>query len=606
TTSGGTVGWTYSVADNATDDLAAGQTATESFTVSIADGHGGTVDQIVTVTVTGTNEAPTIVAGSTTATGAVTEDATTPDLSTTGTIAFNDVDLIDTHTASVTAASGNTLGGTLTLGAVSESATTSGGTVGWTYTVADNATDDLAAGQTATESFTVTIADGHGGTVDQIVTVTVTGTNEAPTIVAAATTATGAVTEDATTPDLSTTGTIAFNDVDLIDTHTASVTPDSGNTLGGTLTLGAVSESATTSGGTVGWTYTVADNATDDLAAGQTATESFTVSIADGHGGTVDQIVTVTVTGTNEAPTIVAGATTATGAITEVAGTTGSTSADSASGSIAFGDVDLLDTHTISQDAPTFVLSGGSLTSQQISVLTAASTLSLNTSDSTSTGAGAVAWSYSAQDKTFDFLAAGQTLAVTYLVSVKDGHGGTVGQNVVVTITGTNDAPVLNANGGSLSYTENQSATAIDSAVTASDVDSPNLTGATVSIAAGFVSGEDVLAFTNQNGITGTYNAATGVLTLTGSATAAQYQAALEAVTYFNASDNPSGATRTISYQVDDGQAANHASNIVTSTVTVTPVNDAPVAAAPSTHYAATEQTSLTLKNTGLSVSDVD
>ena len=59
--------------------------------------------------------------------------------------------------------------------------------------------------------------------------------------------------------------------------------------------MGAVSESATTEPGTVGWTYTVADDATDYLAEGQTATERFTVTIDDGHGGTVDQTVTITV-----------------------------------------------------------------------------------------------------------------------------------------------------------------------------------------------------------------------------------------------------------------------------------------------------------------------
>ena len=84
--------------------------------------------------------------------------------------------------------------------------------------------------------------------------------------------------------------------------------------------MGAVSESATTEPGTVGWTYTVADDATDYLAEGQTATESFTVTISDGHGGTVDQVVTITVTGTNEAPTITA-ATDASGNVTEDATT---------------------------------------------------------------------------------------------------------------------------------------------------------------------------------------------------------------------------------------------------------------------------------------------
>ena len=46
-------------------------------------------------------------------------------------------------------------------------------------------------------------------------------------------------------------------------------------------------------------------------------------------------------------------------------------------------------------------------------------------------------------------------------------------------------------------------------------------------IARGFSTG-DQLNFTNQNGITGSYNASTGALTLTGTASVATYQAALE------------------------------------------------------------------------------
>src|SRR5205823_1586030 len=131
----------------------------------------------------------------------------------------------------------------------------------------------------------------------------------------------------------------------------------------------------------------------------------------------------------------------------------------------------------------------------------------------------------------------------------------TVTQTETITITGTNDAPVVAANGGSLSYTENQATTAIDTVLTLSDVDSTNLTGATVSITANFAVGQDVLGFTAQNGISGSYNTATGVLTLSGTASVANYQAALRSVTYFNRSDNPSGATRTISFQVNDGAA---------------------------------------------------
>ena len=61
--------------------------------------------------------------------------------------------------------------------------------------------------------------------------------------------------------------------------------------------------------------------------------------------------------------------------------------------------------------------------------------------------------------------------------------------------------------------------------------------------AGNFHSGEDSLSFTNQNGITGTYNSGTGVLTLTGTTTVANYQTALRSVTYTNGSENPSADT---------------------------------------------------------------
>ena len=78
-----------------------------------------------------------------------------------------------------------------------------------------------------------------------------------------------------------------------------------------------------------------------------------------------------------------------------------------------------------------------------------------------------------------------------------------------------------------------------------------------------------MLGFVDQNGITGSYNAATGILTLSGTASVGDYQAALRSVTYFNSSASPSSAVRTVSFQADDGQAANHASNVATSTINV-------------------------------------
>ena len=74
-------------------------------------------------------------------------------------------------------------------------------------------------------------------------------------------------------------------------------------------------------------------------------------------------------------------------------------------------------------------------------------------------------------------------------------------------------------------------------------------------ITGNYVNGQDVLGFTNQNGITGSFNAATGTLTLTGTATVANYQTALRSVTYVNTSDNPSGLARTVTIITNDGAA---------------------------------------------------
>lgn len=136
-----------------------------------------------------------------------------------------------------------------------------------------------------------------------------------------------------------------------------------------------------------------------------------------------------------------------------------------------------------------------------------------------------------------------------------------------------NDRPSVSA-GGTLAYTENASAAAIDSTLTLSDTENDAITSATVSVSSGFAWG-DTLGFVNQNGITGSYNSGTGVLTLSGSATAANYQAALRSVTFASSSDDPTAtsASRTITWVASD---AGGASTGVTSTVNLTAVNDAP------------------------------
>ena len=163
-----------------------------------------------TITITGTNDTPTIVVGQTTPTGGVVEDSNvnaSGNITTGGTITFNDVDLTDTHTASFVFSSSHASGslpgfadntsiGTFALTPVSEvpADANDNGSVGWTFTLDDSdpVLQSLAEGQTITLVYIVTVSDGHGGTVDQDVTVTVTGSqspNHAPTIVGELTTA---------------------------------------------------------------------------------------------------------------------------------------------------------------------------------------------------------------------------------------------------------------------------------------------------------------------------------------------------------------------------------------------------------------------------------
>lgn len=144
---------------------------------------------------------------------------------------------------------------------------------------------------------------------------------------------------------------------------------------------------------------------------------------------------------------------------------------------------------------------------------------------------------------------------------------------VTVGIVAVNDAPIAATSSGDLTYTEDDPSTLVDSEILVTDVDNANLEGATISLTSNFVEGEDLLEFTNQNGITGSFDTATGILTLTGSSSVANYQAALRDVRYFNTSQSPSPLTRTTSFLVDDGEAS---SVIATKNILVIPINDAP------------------------------
>src|SRR5205823_1256311 len=131
----------------------------------------------------------------------------------------------------------------------------------------------------------------------------------------------------------------------------------------------------------------------------------------------------------------------------------------------------------------------------------------------------------------FDSLTAGQTAHDTFKYKANDGHADSNAATVDVTITGVSNAPVVTTTAGSTPYTEGNPATTIDGGLTVSDPDDTNLESARVRVSSGFQSGDD-LVFVDQNGISGTYNTGTGVLTLTGTASVSDYQAAVRSIKF--------------------------------------------------------------------------
>ena len=170
------------------------------------------------------------------------------------------------------------------------------------------------------------------------------------------------------------------------------------------------------------------------------------------------------------------------------------------------------------------------------------------------------------------------------------------------------DPPVL-AGVSTLTYKEDQlTAPAINKSISITDADSPTLVLATVHLASNYSPFEDVLEFVpsaTTGSIVGSFDLEAGSLILTateGEATVAQFQAALRLVTYRNTSGNPSTAIRNVEYQVYDWSSV---SNVVTSQISVIPLNDAPTVAGVHT-LAYTEKESATPINPNITVSDVD
>ena len=360
---------TYS-AGTAFQHLAQGETATVEIEVMATDAHGAQAMTVMTVTVTGTNDAPTLTAGVMN----VVEDgpAVTLNLATLG----DDIDS-DNSGGDLT----YTLANTPAFGTASISGTT------LTYNPG-TAFQNLAAGQTTVVAVSVIATDKHGVSTPTTVNVTVTGTNDAPTLTAGVMN----VVEDgpAVTLNLATLG-------DDIDSDNSG--GDLTYTLANTPAFGTASISGTT------LTYNPG-TAFQNLAAGQTTVVAVSVIATDKHGVSTPTTVNVTVTGTNDAPTLTAG-------VMNV---------------VEDGPAVTLNLATLGDDIDSDN-SGGDLT------YTLANTPAFGTASISGT-----TLTYN-PGTAFQNLAAGQTTVVAVSVIATDKHGVSTPTTVNVTVTGTNDRP---------------------------------------------------------------------------------------------------------------------------------------------------------------------
>ena len=456
--------WTYDL-DNTNPQVQAlgkGATATDTITVNSAD---GTPHQI-TITVNGTND--TAVIGGTSA-GAVTEET---QLQTSGSLTITDTDTGEAHFSN-TDIKGSL--GTLHLTDAGQ----------WTYDL-DNTNPTVQAlgkGAATTDTITVTSADG---TTHQV-TIAVNGTNDKAVITG---TNTGAVTEDQDLTNqlnvhpnyMLTQGKLFISDV---DTNEATFPMQSG--IVGDHGIGSFT--LIPSGI---WLFSADSKqaAIQALGVGETLTESTTITSVDG----TQKTILVTINGTNDAPVITP---VATQTVTEdgsktitfhatdidttdtltpsVSATHGSASLN-AQGEIVFTPdanyngpasvvLSVTDGHTTTSqtinvdvtpanDAPVInpivpvsatedgAVVTGQLTSTDID------TGDTTTFTTTSTQGGFTlnadgSYNLDPTDASFQHLKAGEISTFTIPVTVTDSAGATDTKDLVITVTGTNDTPVI-------------------------------------------------------------------------------------------------------------------------------------------------------------------
>ena len=254
----------------ALDSLAAGETAIDHFTYAIRLSNGTLSWATVTVTLTGTNDAP--VAGDDTGSG-------NEDTLISGNVATNDSDV--DNGAVLTYA----VGGTIPPGFSLNSATGA-----WSLDATNDAYQYLDDGETADVVVSYTVTDEHGASDTATLTITVHGVNDAPV-------SGGDDSADGTEDQASIGGNVpAASDVEsdpiTYQLVAGSVEVDGNSAADGTVTFNADGS------------YSYDPSGDQDLDDGESRTITFSYVANDGDADSAPAGVTITVHGANDAPAL--------------------------------------------------------------------------------------------------------------------------------------------------------------------------------------------------------------------------------------------------------------------------------------------------------------
>jgi lipopolysaccharide export system protein LptA len=496
-----------------------------------------------------------------------------------------------------------------------------------TFTAGENPTN---FGSNTTRTITWVLDDGSGSnnlSTAKSETVSITNVNDAPTLSNVA--ASAQYTEEGAAGTLSSAVTVSDPDNLRLVGATVSITGGTfandgdvlaANTTGTSITASydSANERLVLSGSDILANYrTVLDSVTFSAAEnptnfGSNPTRTVTWVLNDGSGSfslSAAQTTTVTITNVNDAP-----------ALANVAPSVHFTEEGGAvtlSSALSVSDPDNLKlaNATVSIVGGTFANDGDVLaantngTSITASYDSANERLVLSGSDTLADYKAVLdSVTFNAGENPTNF---GSNPTRTIVWTVNDGSAssnfGTA--TTTVSITNVNDAPTLSNVPASAAFTEEGPAVTLASSASVSDPDNLKLANATVKVVGGGFAGDTLATNVGGTNITSSYDPATESLVLTGSDTLANYQQVLDKVT-FAAGENPtnfgSNPTRTVTWLLNDGSGSFNLSTVVTETISITNVNDAPTLTSVVGVTSYTENAAPTTVSPSLSVSDPD